>query len=459
MKKIFAIAMLVCGACLPAAAQNVTFDVQQPDQINAGETFEATLSVHKPNIKGRFRVTQSFPERFVVEEVNSAGAVFKWDGVQAHYRWDSVPADRIDLVISVTPPIEATTFNIDAAFSYEQDGEDKTEYVQLPDIRVINPEYDDEPEDEGGLGSLDDEKQPSLPASPPVNAVENAGTAPAPAPIAISAPAPSPKNVYVLRQTPYREGGGRVVVRLQINKGAFEGYGRLTERITPQAGRITIRESKGARVETDASGIRFTWLNMPARDSVTLMYEIADAQASPLAVEGVFYFGDRESPDSIEVVERSVLITKNLPVPDEMPAEISLDSYVSKGKGKKSDDGKVPRSKNERGLVLKIQILATRRAVSMNELEKELRKRGMMDIIREDISEEYHTDGEGADYPYKYVTGHFKSIQQARSVCDAMQRAFGYDMYGKPKVYLVPYYNGQRITMQSALVIQNSPRR
>jgi hypothetical protein len=467
MKKPLAIAMFAGMLCLrhAAAQDNVTFSAQTPSQVAAGETFDMQLSVEKPNIYGRFSLILSFPEKFIVTpmEQSIAGAQCEWDGIQALCKWDSIEDDRFDIDYRVQTPEDAQsqTIKIDIVFIYDEDGVRQREYGTLPEIKIVNTKkttaaqsIDDSaaktpPPD---IIQMVEPQSKPMPQTPPQSAdtEDSVETQPETMP----QDAEYDGNIYVMRQKPYRE-GNKYIVRLQINKGNFDGYGCLVEWVTPR-GRLNLREAKGANVEVfeNESEIHFTWDNMPRRDSITLMYEVEND--GDITAHGFFYYGADGAQDSVAVEERQILITKDLPVPDQMPAEISPNIIAGRpaADDSKYKDGKIRRIQNERGLWYRIQVLAWRNELTIKEVRDRLKKKHI--DINDEISVDHVQDGSG--FPYKYVIGHFRSFEQASQLRDYLQRTFGFDADGRPKAFLVCYYNGNRITVQAALLIQNRQR-
>jgi hypothetical protein len=468
MKKTFAIAIIVCGlGLLPVAAQKIISTVTMPTKVGAGDAFPVQLTVTKPGITGNFKFIQRFPKGFKVEEIigKSADAQFEWDGTQVYYRWDNITADEIKLEYTVTtaPNRTGTTDIMGQYIYYDANGKKQREdVVLLPDFTVTSNTDDEEGSDED-IFDFDDEVdtatlQGSLQTARVYNQASDSEILDEPQfrPLPRTSMA-DPRNVYVVRQTPYRD-GGKIVVRLQINKGTFEGYGRLVERVTPQ-GHIEMRESKGADVEIneDDSEISFVWQNLTERDTITIMYYITTTQPTPVTIKGMFYFGNPEALNSVEVEERSILIIKDLPVPDEMPTDVSLGDYVSgKGKIKDNEQKHIARiDKNERGLRFRIQVLASRKSLTLAEVKGTLRKKRIE--INETISEDYVQDG--TPFPYKYVIGHFRSYEQASILRETLQRLFGPEesICAEPpcgKVFTIFYYDGDRITKQAAMMIE-----
>jgi hypothetical protein len=453
MKKLLLLTIFYGALCIAATAQdNVHFTADMPAQIAAGETFVVRLSVDKPNVEGKFTIILSFPERFMVDEIPDDTTDFEWDGIQAYFKWDNDPGANVDVACSVTPPDKDNyDISIDGVFIYFMNGERQKEYFKLPIVKVGNGNANND--------KFDDE--PPVVAKPPVNIVEfnepqKVDVVPPTDNVDTSSPVEYTENVYVLRQVPYRE-GGRYIVRLQINKGYFDGYGCLAERVTG-GGHINMRESKGAKVDIyePENEIHFTWDDMPLRDSITVMYEVDVLNNADIKINGLFYFGESGADDSVAVEERNILISKDLPISDEMPADISLN-IIGSSKAvddSKYKDGKIKRNQIERGLMYKIQVLAWRKELTIKEVRERLKKKHIE--VREEITEDYIKDG--SEFPYKYVVGHFRSYEQASQLRDYLQRNFGNDETGRPKAFLVCYYNGNRISVQEALLIQNRQR-
>ncbi|GHT65683.1 hypothetical protein FACS189452_00230 [Bacteroidia bacterium] len=458
------------------AQEKVTFTMIMPQQIDAGESFTVELTINKYDISGDARFIQRFPEGFTVEEIpdKNAGAQFEWKPAnqQLFFRWDSVhplpdaPVINMAYRVVTAQNCQPGETQINGRLIYiDNQGELVREEMISPVFDIIGA---------GGNNVVEENKvQVAPPQAPPIAkpkpTINNNGNKikdeDIDAPV-ISVPKASlaqNNNVYVIRQTPYID-ENIYRVNLLIIKRGLDGYGCLEENISP-ATQIEATETKGAKMEITDNKIRFTWTKLPKSDSVPISYKItsihfADMKTKPeIFINGKFSFVSDGVKDSVDIVERDITISQWLPVPDATLTDISLNALISGGgttlSSPSSSHCNVSRGKPGRGLVFKIQVLAARRALSDDEICEKLKQKGieLKEVITEDVVRH-----PGEEFPYKYAIGNFRSYEQACIWRDNMQRRFGRDNSGRPNAFLVCYYNGDRITVQEALLIESRRR-
>jgi len=104
-----------------------------------------------------------------------------------------------------------------------------------------------------------------------------------------------------------------------------------------------------------------------------------------------------------------------------------------------------PRQPQQRGLVFKVQLLATKRSVGNGSaIDAYFAKYRVTEPVTEEIQ-----GFDPTQYVYKYVVGPYKRYEQAAAVRDQMWAK------GITDAFVTCYYNGDRITIQEALMISN----
>lgn len=85
---------------------SISYCVKSPSLIFAGETYNVNITINKNSICGSSKFEVVFPEGFVVEPINTAGANFVFEGNKAKFIWVVLPtSESINLSYNVTVPV------------------------------------------------------------------------------------------------------------------------------------------------------------------------------------------------------------------------------------------------------------------------------------------------------------------------------------------------------------------
>ena len=257
-----------------------------------------------------------------------------------------------------------------------------------------------------------------------------------------------------------------MLVEVVVNKGDIRGFGKLQETI-PAGFTALEKNSSEAIFTTQDRIVKFVWLNLPAAKELKVVYKLR-ANGQPdgeYTVNGEFgYLLNDETQKAVlgstnfftgpKALETQAVATNTEPAKTTEPTKITepikpkpetVKSTVPKDDGATAQTDK-PKTKPttphvsgaETGVTYKVQIMAAHREVGSAYFDHQFHYGG-------DFSIERH---EGW---IKYVTGRHSDYRSARDERDGFVSA-GHNFRGP---FVTAYNNGDRITVQEALMIGN----
>ena len=444
MKKILFIAAAFAfsisklqAADLPA---QVALSMVVPSQARAGESFTVNLTLANQNVKGFARFHTDLPRGFEAEQISSdnAGAEFSFIDQRVRFIWANLPETptiRISYRVRITEPRLKGTLNLSGRFTYmvgierqTAEAEGSVSIAPAPQVAAAQAIDVDAYQSE--------DAEPEATPQPPTS---GASLGAFPAPSGVESREANAASIFAVRQKPYMV-DNEYYVNIQITKAMLSGSGRLDEVLSAPVSKIEAIETKGALFQIDDNNtkISFVWTEMPQdTGNFVIAYKVIPWQgATPLAIKGVFTYNDSNSQASVSVVEREVDFSIHVPVPPLAAASQPVEAPATTRKGSQPA---------QRGLIFKVQLLATRQPVQ--NFASYFRQYNITDIVAE---ERYDTDER--QYTYKYVVGPFKKYEQAQAYRDQVWRK------GITDAFVTCYYNGDRITIQEALMISSKKR-
>lgn len=420
----------------------VTLNMVAPTQATAGESFIVNLAIANQNAKGFARFHADLPRGFEAEQVSdeNADAEFSFIDQRVRFIWANLPempTINISYRIRVTDPRLKGSLRLSGRFTYmvnldrqAVDVERVVNVVPAPQVTAAQA-IDIEAYQNGNVEAWRATSPPPTAASPsstPVasNAEKGNGEA-------------NVASIFAVRQKPYIV-DNEYYINLQITKASLSGSGRIDETLAAPVSKIEAIETKGALFQIDDNNtkISFVWTAIPQdTGNFVIAYKVVPWQgADPLSIRGVFTYSDSAGNASVNVVEREVDFSIHVPVPPLAAAAQAIEAPPAPKKASQPV---------QRGLVFKVQLLATRQPVQ--NYTSYFRPYNITDAVTE---ERY--DADARQYTYKYVVGPFKKYEQAQSYRDQVWRK------GITDAFVTCYYNGDRITIQEALMISNRKR-
>jgi hypothetical protein len=456
-------------------ADGVRIEQTLPANMSPGSEVRVNVTVEKGDLTGFAKFQLDMPPGLSVTAIETKGASFTFADNKAKFIWMSLPAGP-SFTFSYTLVADASArgaLAISGRLSYIEDNERKTHDIPTHSVNVAvgSPApitADDTAADANDLVSASAGASPPSAGSVPMVVVDAAGIPPAQGQGGVSA---------ARTITPVSD--KELLVEVLISKGSIRGFGKLQETIP--AGFSALEKSSDEAIFTAQERVvKFVWLNLPARDEVRVVYKLR-ATGQPdgeYSVDGEFgYLLNDETQKAVVGSSRFYVGPKAMELMGNDAAVIAtieggdgqLDLAVKQPRAEpttaaepvaetpRNDPPATERSRTrrstsssadtpsnrvtgtpspERGVVFKVQIAAGHREVGKAYFAEKHRYSGDLQIERH----------EGW---IKYVTGRHTTYREARD-----QRInFVNGGHGFPGPFVTAYNNGERITVQEALMI------
>lgn len=440
-----------------------------PATMEAGSEVRVTITVNKGDLGGFAKLQLDLPPGLSATAIDTKGASFTFADQKAKFIWMALPATpTFKITYTLSASAQAVgQFPINGRLSYIENNERRTFEIPEAKIDLVIP---------GSVASKSTVQDPTT-----NDMVSASGAAPATGTrIAVIdnvsgvPPIQGVGGVSASRIiTPLS--GIEMQVEVSVKKGDIRGFGKLQENIP--AGFTAIEVSSEEAIFTAQDRIvKFVWLSLPVKEVITIVYKLRandeDAQGeykidgefgyllsdeTQRAVVGtsMFFIGQRaldaiaEDPQQLDTQEQEdpelVIPAKPEPAPVK-PVEKEKEHPVAEQpkpkpvepKQEVAQKPKTTISGPEQGILYKVQITAAHREVGKSYFVARHRYNG-------DFSIERH---EGW---IKYVTGRYGTYQDARD----QRHAFVQAGHKFPGPFVTAYNNGDRITVQEALLISN----
>ncbi|MFZ1332359.1 MAG: hypothetical protein WAR83_09220, partial [Flavobacteriales bacterium] len=269
-----------------------------------------------------------------------------------------------------------------------------------------------------------------------------------------------------------------MLVEVTINKGSIRGFGKLQE-VIPAGFSAVEKNSADAIFTTQDRILKFVWLNLPAKNEVTVVYKLRSNEAGVTgerSIDGEFgYLLDDETqkcttgttkflvgPDALIANEPE--IAEHIPTPD--PVETSdvqvpsseVDPITPAQPQETADTPKPAPEKEMRPEVAQEPVVAERSTIPSP--EKGITFKVQIIAGHKEVSRSYFRILHNYSGSYsmerhqgwiKYVTGSFTAYKDARDQRNSYVQAGN----NFPGPFVTAYNNGERITVQEALVLSN----
>ncbi len=440
-----------------------------PPTMSPGTEVRVTVTVEKGDLTGFAKMQIDLPPGMTATAIETKGASFTFADGKAKFIWMALPASPT-FKISYTLGADASMSgvqHINGRLSYIEDNERKTHDMSTSVV------------DLGAPGAVPVAQTEVVPEEQVNNdLVSAAGGAPA-GTVAMAvidqasgiAPMQGEGGVSGTRTiTPVTE--KEMLIEVVVKKGDIRGFGKLQETI-PQGFTALEKSSNEAIFTAQDRIVKFVWLNLPAANELKIVYKLRanEKPEGEYSIDGEFgyllndetqkavlgtskfFIGPKAleilaqmqqaseaakqpvSSDPIAVVTPPVKETTP-PVKEAPPVKEQPKAATTAQQGTRSSTSSSRIPAPEKGVTYKVQITAAHREVGRSYFRARHSYNGDFQIERH----------EGW---IKYVTGSYADYTSARD-----QRV-GYVQAGHnfPGPFVTAYNDGQRITVQEALVI------
>ncbi len=450
---------------------NITQNV--PTTMAPGSEVRVTVTVDKGSLGGFAKLQLDLPQGLTATAIETKGASFTFADQKAKFIWMALPSST-SFKVSYTLKADAEArgpLTIQGRLSYIEDNERKT--YDLPAATV-----DLGTEAPAPIALVESEEAEAPGAMDLVSAASGAPMGGAAAAVVHQAsgiaPMQGPGNVSGTRViTPITE--QEILVEVVVTKGDIRGFGKLQETIP--AGFTAMEKTSDEAIFTAQDRIvKFVWLNLPARGEIKVVYKLR-ANSQPdgeYSIDGDFGYllndetqratlGTSKFWIGARAFEMMAGDPSKLGEMDNQDADLALrQKQAAEEAARKAAEEAARKAQQEaqaraqeaakpktapvgdripgpeKGVVYKVQITAAHREVGRAYFQARHRYGGEFQIER-------HQGW------IKYVTGRYTDYQQARD----KRVDFVRDGHEFPGPFVTAYSDGERITVQQALMISN----
>jgi hypothetical protein len=252
-----------------------------------------------------------------------------------------------------------------------------------------------------------------------------------------------------------RVSSSEVLVTVTIDKGDLRGFGKLQENL-PIGFSAVSKENDEAIFSTKDQVAKFIWLNLPSKNELTVSYQLVanDQPEGEYTISGDFGYlmndltqryevGQTKFFTGVRAMQGEVAIAEQPAPKPAAPATATQTAHPPANAPKTAAETVTAQAAKvtsvpspETGITYKVQITAAHREVGHPYFIQRHHYSG-------DFSIEHH---EGW---IKYVTGNFDAYAAARD----RRQSYIAANYNFPGPFVTAYNNGERITVQEALMI------
>jgi len=438
--------VLLVNALFPGDAE---VQVNAPAEMVAGEEITVTLKISKSELNSFARLQQELPGGITAEVIDADNADFKFEDQKVKFIWLKLPAEE---KITLSYKLKANkrlkgTFKLAGSFSYIEDNDRKSVNLASKEI-TINPSPDIDP---SRLVDVHDFK-------PLVESPERRRRV---------------AEVKCIRQMPYETPNAEgYIVNLLVHKGNKKKFAKIQETV-PEGYSAVKEKTKDAIFTFKDQTAKFLWMNLPPEPHFVVSYRLVPKNGTTQKPEltGEFSYIENENTRKVDIVEKDVDLT----ITDEAHlAEIVKTSKIQEvggEKGLKVEDREIPEDKSidysQHSGKVRIEIAeeAQRILESNTKLTNKLEPQsgvyyrvqiaaGHRPINVEEYFDQYNIDKEVRIELHegwrKYSVGSFPIYKEARDY-----RVHIWNNTTIDDAFVAAYNNGDRITVQEALMITN----
>ncbi|MBK7481986.1 MAG: hypothetical protein IPI72_04455 [Flavobacteriales bacterium] len=465
----------------PFFLADISITQNVPTNMVPGSEVRVTVTVSKADLSGFAKLQLDLPPGLTVTAIETKGASFTFADQKAKFIWMALPSTP-SFKVSYTLTSDATVSGnlaIQGRLSYIEDNERKT--FDMPTATI-----------DFGVGGAVQVAETTTNEEPDAQDLVSAGAG-APLGTSVMAVIDQADGVAPIQgmggvtgtRTITPVSANEMLVEVIIKKGEIRGFGKLQETI-PQGFSALEKTSTEAIFTTQDRAVKFVWLNLPAAAEVRVVYKLRanERPEGEYSIDGEFGYllndetqkavlgtskffigtralagmeGDASSMDTMANVDPA-MAQREREAKEAAAKEVAREAAAREAEAKRLAEQRAreeavaaqqskpvvepkttPRIPTpETGIVYKVQITAGHREVGKSYFSIRHRYTGAFSVER-------HQGW------IKYVTGRFGSYREARD-----QRV-GYVAAGHqfPGPFVTAYNNGDRITVQEALLLSN----
>lgn len=411
--------------------QDATVEINAPAEIEAGQKAIIQITINKKDMAGFARFQQQLPAGLKATKFQTSGSEFTFRDHKLKFIWLNLPSEEQQLKVSYYLEVDEKLkgdFTLAGLFSFIKDNERNTTKPDAANIHIKpspNVAY-----------SIDikDFKE---------NYVYEE----------------HPDQIACIRQKPYlNKDSSDYIVNLLVYKKDKDKFAKIEETL-PAGYKALGPETKDPIFTFKDPMAKFIWMNLPQDPYFVVSYKIPkNKPVEKVGIHGEFSYVEDGTTQVIEIIERDDIdLTKNDTEYWKDIVESSWDLIAKASrKTKKTEEvvekpevPKVETAETEEfdidklnpildpteGVYYRVQIAAGHKHVNIQRYFKKYK-------LRHEVKSEMHQGW------YKYSIGAFTIYKDARDY-----RVYIWNSTVIDDAFVAAYNNGQRITVQEALMI------
>jgi hypothetical protein len=459
---------------------DISITQEIPATMSPGTEVRVTVNVDKGDLGGFAKLQIDLPPGMSATAIETKGASFTFADGKAKFIWMSLPTSP-SFKVTYTLSADATAsgvHQVKGRLSYIENNERKTYEMAASTVDLgsaaAQPVATVVTEEEPDLGDLVSAAGGAPVGQVPVAVIDNVSGVP---------PIQGPGGVSGTRTiTPVTE--QEMIVEVVVKKGDLRGFGKLQETI-PQGFTAVEKSSDEAIFTAQDRIVKFVWLNLPARNEVRVSYKLRanqrpdgeytidgefgyllnDETQKAVVGSSKFFIGARafemlaEDPaklDQMDNADAALALQRKQEAERKAQEEAAAKAAQQEATARAAQQPtktttqqpktQAPKESTtattsripapEKGVSYKVQITAAHREVGKSYF-----------VARHNFSGDFQIERHQGWI--KYVTGSYTEYRAARD-----QRVRYVDAgHNFPGPFVTAYNNGERITVQEALMI------
>jgi hypothetical protein len=457
------------------SVSEITIQNMAPSTLTPGEKVLVEVSIDKASIQGFAKMEIVFPEGFIATPAETSGASFTFSEKKVRFVWMTLPTEqtfKVSYYLECDPNFSGK-YEVKGTFSYINDNERVDFKVSAVQVMVSKTD--------AVAATNTDTNQPdnttteinnttTTENTETTNATDNTSVASTSTEMSVT------RTITQISPTEFK-------VDVLILNSNIQGFAKIFETSDVNT-KIEKIQDANATVTVDKNTVKFVWFEMPVSPAIAIAYKVKTLSATTTVptINGKLSFVESNNPKEMAIIQGAAVgsdVIASNPVSTnsgDTKSDVSTttenntntntavnsnttktdnSTKVENTASNASTNTEVKPSKEERtkpskgsetavtsvpspetGITYKVQILAAHRVVNKSYFQSKHGYDGAFNI-------------ENHDGWVKYTTGRFDEYKSAR---DERERLKG-DYNTLPGPFVTAYNNGERITVQEALLI------